>query len=97
MPDVTIVLPTPPTPARAARTAVWTIDLDSDDATDAAVQALEIMRDPASVATVFRIYEPDGRSVLIDVEDPESPRIVPGGADDPGDRVPADLAAGRGG
>ena len=35
----------------------WEIDIEADDAIDAARQALEIHRDPDSIATVFSVQE----------------------------------------
>lgn len=36
---------------------VWKIDLDADTPTEAAKKALEIQRDPDSIALVFEVYE----------------------------------------
>ena len=46
----------------------WSMPIDANSAIDAAIRALEIHRDPASLATVFRVEEPDGSSVLVDVQ-----------------------------
>lgn len=35
----------------------WSIDIEADSAEEAARQALEIQRNPASMATVFRVYD----------------------------------------
>ncbi len=37
--------------------AVWKIDLDAESFEDAACQALEIQRDPASIATCFIVID----------------------------------------
>lgn len=34
----------------------WSIDIEADSPEEAARQALEIQRNPASIATVFRVY-----------------------------------------
>lgn len=46
----------------------WAIQIDADSPVDAAEQALAIMRDPDSTATVFRV-ECRTASVLVDVEE----------------------------
>lgn len=38
----------------------WDIELDADDPLSAAIQALEIHRDPDSTATVFLVIGEDG-------------------------------------
>lgn len=38
-------------------TVTWTINIDADSPTDAAKQALEIQRDPDSVATSFTVKQ----------------------------------------
>ena len=35
----------------------WTIDIDAEDHTEAAEKALEIHRDPESIATVFEVTD----------------------------------------
>jgi hypothetical protein len=36
-------------------TVIWSIDLEAEDYKDAAKKALEIQRDPNSMATVFKV------------------------------------------
>ena len=57
----------------AERTVIWSIGLLSTSPADAAIQALEAQREPASYATVFTVYEPDGSSMKIDVRDIDRP------------------------
>jgi len=45
-------------------------ELNVDRTTD---QALAIMRDPQSIATVFTVEVPDGTDIVVDVEDPDDP------------------------
>ncbi len=45
----------------------WTIEIDADSAEAAAKEALEIHRDPESIATVFTVAGPDGAAVTIDL------------------------------
>ncbi len=47
----------------------WSIDLEAETAREAAQKALEIMRDPSSIATVFRIYDEDGNPVQVDLQE----------------------------
>ena len=68
----------------------WSMPLDADDAVDAALQALGIMRDPASVATVFTVTGPDGRRVVVDVEDQTAHRVI--ASHDPVDATPGPAA-----
>lgn len=46
----------------------WEIDIDADTPEDAARKALAIQRDPASIATVFDVYDCDGRAGLVRVD-----------------------------
>lgn len=46
-----------PLSASPEHRVTWTIDLSADTPRDAARRALEIQRDPASIATVFTVYE----------------------------------------
>lgn len=39
----------------------WAIDIDADSPEEAAERALEIQRDPAGLATVFKVYNPEQR------------------------------------
>lgn len=48
----------------------WSMPIDAEHAVDAAVQALGIMQDPHSIATVFIVTDPDGKRYLVDL-DPE--------------------------
>jgi hypothetical protein len=45
----------------------WVIDVDADGPREAALQALEIMRDPASIATVFTVADDQGNRVDVDL------------------------------
>jgi len=45
----------------------WTIDLDAESFEDAARQALEIHRDPVSIATCFTITDENGTRQEIDL------------------------------
>lgn len=45
----------------------WTIDLDASSPEEAARLALEIQRDPTSIATVFDVHTGTGRSVRVDL------------------------------
>lgn len=47
----------------------WYIDIEADDPHDAARQALDIHRDPESIATIFTVIKPDGTAVCIDAAD----------------------------
>ncbi len=37
----------------------WTIEITAETRQEAAEEALEIVRDPNSIATVFEVYDPD--------------------------------------
>jgi hypothetical protein len=52
----------------------WSIDLEASSPREAAEMALAIMRDPTSIATVFRIYDEDGNPVQIDLQEEEQPK-----------------------
>ena len=45
----------------------WTIDLDAESFEDAARQALEVQRDPASIATCFTITDENDTRRNIDL------------------------------
>lgn len=46
----------------------WRIELDADNPTEAARRALEIQRNPESIATVFHVSEADnGEEEVIDL------------------------------
>ena len=47
-------------------TVHWEIDLDAETPYEAAQRALEIQRDPQSIATMFIVEERGGRAVKID-------------------------------
>ncbi len=52
----------------------WDINLEADTAEDAARQALEIQRDPESIATVFNVKDTKtGRVVVIDTQPDNTP------------------------
>lgn len=47
---------------------VWEIDIEADNPEKAAQQALEIQRDPESIATVFRIHDIDSGDFICEVD-----------------------------
>jgi hypothetical protein len=47
----------------------WVIDVAADSPEDVARQALEIMRDPTSIATVLTVTDEQGKSVDFDLLD----------------------------
>lgn len=47
---------------------MWEIDINAKSPEAAAAKALEIQRDPNSVATVFDVTDEDGRTVRVDLE-----------------------------
>lgn len=47
---------------------LWTIDIEADTAEEAAQRALDIQRNPESIATVFEVTSPDGSVEQIDLE-----------------------------
>lgn len=50
----------------------WTVDVEADDPVEAARKALEIQRDPESIATLFEVQKHDSHVVLpVDLEDME--------------------------
>lgn len=50
----------------------WSIELDATSPEVAAERALEIQRDPASIATVFTVFDEDGEETRVDpLEDKE--------------------------
>ncbi len=51
----------------------WIIELDADSFEDAANQALEIQRDPESLATHFTITNEHGETQEIDLLHPNAP------------------------
>jgi len=51
----------------------WEIDVDADSPREAARKALEIQRDPDSIATVFDVIEPNGRVVRVDLTGKSQP------------------------
>lgn len=54
----------------------WQIPIVADDPFDAARQALEIMQDPASIATCFRVEHDTQGAWMIDVADPDKPILL---------------------
>ena len=53
---------------------VWKIEIDADNATEAAARALIIQRDPESTATVFEVSERHkGEAVTIDLPAAQDP------------------------
>lgn len=51
---------------------VWEIELDAESFEDAALQALEIQRDPASIATCFIVTDENGTRQEIDLGDKDA-------------------------
>jgi hypothetical protein len=47
----------------------WEIDLDADSPREAAERALEIHRQPDSIATVFTVADETGNSIQVDLEE----------------------------
>lgn len=48
----------------------WSIDIDADSPEDAAAQALEIHRDPDSIATIFKVrHKSSGVTIFVDTLD----------------------------
>lgn len=47
----------------------WTIQLDGKNPLAAAKEALEIQQDVGSTATVFKVTDKRGKSVLVDLQD----------------------------
>lgn len=45
----------------------WEIEIDAKTPEEAARKALEIQRDPASLATVFDIYDEEGNHTRVDL------------------------------
>ena len=48
---------------------IWKIDLENETALGAALEALEIQRDPDSIATVFNVVPEDSDMQIIDLEE----------------------------
>lgn len=46
----------------------WEINISAESPEAAAAKALEIQRDPNSIATVFDVTDEDGRTARIDLE-----------------------------
>ena len=55
---------------------IWEIDIEADTARDAARKALDIQRNPKSIATVFKVANPE-RTVEIDLDRPTTIRRRP--------------------
>jgi len=51
---------------------VWKIDLDAESFVDAASQALDIQRDPASIAKCFMVTDENGTRQKIDLGDKDA-------------------------
>lgn len=47
---------------------IWEIELDGENAREAAKAALEIQRDAFSTATVFKVIDPKGEVEWVDLE-----------------------------
>lgn len=54
-------------------TLTWNIQVEADSPAEAAEEALVIMRDPTSIATIFRVDGPDGKTGVVDVEETGNP------------------------
>ncbi len=52
---------------------VWEIDLDAESFEDAANQALEIQRDPESIATCFIVTDEQGHRQDVDLAEDKPP------------------------
>jgi len=46
----------------------WEIEIEAETPQDAAAQALDIQRDPDSIATVFDVSGADGETTRVDVQ-----------------------------
>jgi hypothetical protein len=46
----------------------WEIEIEAETPQDAAAQALDIHRDPDSIATVFEVSGADGETTRVDVQ-----------------------------
>ncbi len=64
-------------PVSVSRIVEWSIDLDTPTPVGAALQAMLILRDPASIGTVFRVHTPGQKSVEVDLLEPENPKLSP--------------------
>ncbi|MGA3118397.1 MAG: hypothetical protein ABSF90_28720 [Syntrophobacteraceae bacterium] len=53
----------------------WRIDIEAESTVEAAMQALEIHRDPNSTATVFDVYDEQGNYTSIDLLGTEENRM----------------------
>lgn len=47
----------------------WEIDVEADTPADAAQRALQIQRNPQSIATVFDVFDQEGHITRIDLEE----------------------------
>jgi hypothetical protein len=47
----------------------WKINLSARHPKDAAIMALQIQRDPESIATVFEVKDQDGKIIQVDLEE----------------------------
>jgi hypothetical protein len=54
----------------------WRIDIEAESPVEAARQALEIHRDPGSLATVFEVYDEDGHHTSVDLLETGEDRIA---------------------
>jgi desulfoferrodoxin (superoxide reductase-like protein) len=53
---------------------MWEMDFEATDARDAARQALEVQRDPESIATVFVVTDRHGSQASVDLQEIDSNR-----------------------
>ncbi len=50
-------------------TVTWTVDIEASCADEAATKALEMQRDPESIATVFEVTAFKERPIVVDLAD----------------------------
>ena len=51
----------------------WDIDIDAENPVEAARKALAIQRNPESIATVFSVYDDNGRAQFVDLQEIDGP------------------------
>jgi hypothetical protein len=50
-------------------TVTWVIDVEAESPEGAAIEALNIQRDPTSIATIFMVQEYRSPAVLVDTQE----------------------------
>ena len=50
----------------------WEVDVDAEDPREAAEKALRMQRNPESTATVFDVTDERGRTIHVDLMEPEA-------------------------